>query len=439
MDPLPVALSRYGALSREPSPVNRMMGSFAADFRDDRDINLGVGYVNEATIPRDLLRDSLDAVLRQPDRYRAALNYGGPRGSENLIASIARLLEPAAAAANPPREIIIGPNGATGLLESIAHVLPTGIVITTDPMYYIYCNLLERLGYEIVAVPEDDQGLRPELLDRKLEELGTRRREISFFYVVTVNNPTSTILANKRRRELITTVERVSRELQRPVPLILDKAYEQLIHDPAVPLPEPAAKLDPAGLTYEIGTLSKILAPGLRIGYLAGPAGDFLDALVQRTSDAGFSAPLINQELASYFLDHHLEAQMARVNSGYREKAAEIRACIDAILGTALGECRGGQAGFYFYLTFGGIETGTRSPFFRYLARTTGMSRIDGPQGDGHPRVVYIPGDYCVHSGGDMVEVGRRQLRLSYGFEETDRVRQALVLIGEAVDFATGR
>ena len=81
-------------------------------------------------------------------------------------------------------------------------------------------NLLERLGYEIVAVPEDDQGLRPELLDRKLEELGTRRREISFFYVVTVNNPTSTILANKRRRELITTVERVSRELQRPVPLI---------------------------------------------------------------------------------------------------------------------------------------------------------------------------------------------------------------------------
>ena len=53
--------------------------------------------------------------------------------------------------------------------------------------------------------------------------------------------------------------------------------------------------------------------------------------------------------------------------------------------------------------------------------------------------MVYIPGDYCVHSGGDMVEVGRRQLRLSYGFEETDRGRQALVLIGEAVDYATGR
>jgi len=441
MDPQTTELSPYGAASSVPSPVSRMMVAFAADFRDDVDINLGVGYVNENTIPRGLIEEALHAVLADPHKYRVALNYGGPSGSANLIESIRRFhVERGIGGLTEEilrkNEIIVGPSGATSLLEGIAHVLAPGIVVTCDPIYYIYCNFLERMGFQVCAVPEDEEGLDTDRLEAFLHGLGERRREIRFFYAVTVSNPTCRILSNRRRRRLVEIAARLSRELRRKVPVVFDKAYENLIHDPTAEKPESGLLFDELGTVYEIGTLSKILAPALRIGYMIGPPGPLVRAMIQKTSDAGFSAPLITQEIASWLLDHQVAEQIERVNAGYRQKAAATRRWIDACLGEFLAACSGGRAGFYFYLTFDRIETHERSAFFRFLSRTTGRPAIDEPGGAKGPRVAYIPGEFCVRCGGELVEPGRRQLRLSYGFEELPRIEEALRIMREAAVFA---
>jgi DNA-binding transcriptional MocR family regulator len=431
--------SEYGLRSQKPSPVARMMSSFASDFREGYDINLGVGYVNEKTIPHKLIKEALVHVLSHPSRYRCALNYGGPQGSPNLIESIRRYyvshhIGGITEEVLNQYTIIIGPSGATSLLDGIADIFKPGLVITSDPMYYIYCNILERKGFSVLTIPEDGEGIQTERLEQKIEQLGDKAADIRFFYIVTINNPTSTILSNRRRRELVDIATGLSHKLGRHVPIFFDKAYEDLIHDPAVEPVRSGLLFDTEGLVYELGTLSKILAPGIRVGYMIGRDGPLLRALIQKTNDVGFSAPMICQEMASYLLDNHIDRQIAAVNRGYRQKAIAVKQALDELLGKRITECRGGSAGFYYYLTLDGIETCEGSAFFTHLTRTTGNPDIDGPLGKRNPMVVYVPGEFCVHPKGDMREVGKYQLRISYGYEETERIIKAIGIMREAVE-----
>ena len=460
--------SDYGRASLTPSPVRRMMAQFASDFRDGVDVNLGVGYVNENTIPRHLIVEAVRAVLEGPRRYDKPLNYGASKGYKALLEAIrryiisgpgaelgragsglggagARLGGAGAGGAGgiteedlAGREIVIGVSGATSLLEAMACVLRRGIVVTADPMYYIYCNFIERLGWEILPVPEDGDGMRMDLLEAKLAALGPRVADVRFFYAVTVNNPTGTIMSSQRRIDLRRIAEDLSRKLGRKVPVVFDKAYEELIHDPAAGAPRSAIIGDEMHLVYEISTVSKILAPGLRIGYMVGPDGPLLRVIVQRVSDIGFSAPPINQVIAAYMLDHHIAAQVQAVNAGYRLKALAVRGWLERDLGPRIEHVTGGQAGFYYYITLRDVETCEGSAMLRFLSRATGEPASDGPAGALKPRVIYIPGQYCVHPRGDLVAVGRRQMRLSYGFEELPNIERAVGLIREAAEYAEG-
>jgi DNA-binding transcriptional MocR family regulator len=379
------------------------MSEFAHDFRDGIDINLGVGYVNEATIPTAYIQEAMQAVAADPIKYRQAFNYGGPSGSPNLVRSLRRFIGETKVR---DKCLAIGSCGATSILDALTDLFEPGTVVTSDPMYYIYTNVLERKGFDVLAVPEDREGINLEILESKLKHA----RRIAFLYTVTVNNPSCTILSNARRRALLSIAQRLS------VPIFFDLAYELLLHDPEASPFESVLPEDQSGLAYEIGTLSKVIAPALRIGYILGPGGPLMSCMIQKTSDAGFSAPLFVQEMASWLLDHRIGEQLKTVNAGYREKAVAVREGIERNLGPYLEEMRGGSAGFYYYLTFKDLETHPRSQFFRSLT-------------SGEPRVIYIPGEYCVHPRGDLAETGKRQLRISYAFESTGQILKALKMM----------
>ncbi len=436
--------SHYGQTSRTPSPVNRMMTAFSADFREGIDVNLGVGYVNQETMPRQEIRDALEYVLEHHATYRNALNYGSAQGSPRLIAAIKEFYRQGGLgeiddAALERSDVLIGASGATSILMGLAQAFEPGIVITADPTYYIYCNLLERMGFEIVAVPEDDCGMSTLRLHDLVAALGERRSEIRFVYVSTVGNPTSTLLGNSRRADIVAFAHKISHDMGIRVPVIFDTAYEALVHDQWIERPVSGLSFDREGLVYEVGSFSKILAPALRTGYLLGPHTELFDILLQNVSDMGFSAPLVIQEMAAFLIERDGLRQLQAVHNEYARRATIIRDWLHRTFHDHLENLTGGSAGFYFYLTLTGIPTGEGSDFFRFLTRTTGDERVDGPPHARKPRVVYIPGEYCVSPRGDLATTGRRQLRISYGYESLQAIEKGLELMSEATTYALSK
>lgn len=417
----------------QPSAVNQLTKEFSLDFREGYDINLGVGYVNDNTIPMDVIGQAYYEVIRHPKKYRNALNYGGGQGSQNLIQSIQNYYSKyeignLSETDINDRILVIGANGATSLLDSISDIFRSGVVVTADPYYYIFTETLENKGYKIASVEEDRDGIIPEKIEQAIQQNG--EENISFFYIVTVNNPSTIILTNDRRKKIIDIASRLSFKVGRKIPVIFDKAYEDIIHDQSIPKPDSGLKYDKDRIVFEIGTLSKILAPALRIGYAFCPDEEVADLIIQRTSDIGFSAPLINQEIASWLLDHYIDIQKQQVNAGYKEKSSFVKKLINKYLYNYILSFSGGEAAFYFYITFKEIETGKNSDFFKFLTRTTGDPEVDGDLSK-KERLVYIPGEIC--SSGSKAN---KQIRISYGFEEDGVFEKAFQLMQLACDYA---
>ncbi len=416
-----------------PSAVNELTESFTNDFREGYDINLGVGYVNDKTIPTKAITKALKYIIRHPEKYRSSFNYGSAQGSPNLINSIKNYyLRNNIGGLNEEdlnrKTLIIGANGATSLLDAFSDIMGPGIVITADPYYYIYTESLINKGYKIEPVKEDNNGIIPKAIIEKLNQINAE--EISFFYIVTVNNPSSVVLSNQRKSEIVKIAATISKKTGRKIPVIFDKAYEDIIHNGDIEKPISGMKYAPNDMVYEVGTLSKIIAPALRIGYMFCPDNKMAKLLIQRTSDIGFSSSLINQEIASWLLDNYIQIQQKKVNGGYREKAKYLRNLIDQKLGPYLDCYTGGDAAFYFYLTFKNIETGKNSDFYKFLSRTTGDLETDGNPNK-LERLIYIPGEIC-----SQEEKARFQIRISYGFEENDTFKRAISLLKQACEYS---
>ncbi|MFI6617355.1 PLP-dependent aminotransferase family protein [Streptomyces sp. NPDC050528] len=192
---------------------------------------------------------------------------------------------------------------ATALLE------PGDVVLVERPCYLSALQVFAFAGARVVGVPGDEAGVDPEAL----EELVVRERPKLFYTVPTFQNPTGRTLPADRRAAVAAVAVR------RGLWIVEDDPYGELRFE-GERLPWIAAQEGAADRTVLLGSFSKVMAPGMRLGWLRAPTA-LLRACVVAKQAADLHTPTVNQLAAArYLADNDLDAHVARVAGVYRER-----------------------------------------------------------------------------------------------------------------------
>lgn len=248
---------------------------------------------------------------------RDALAYGHPQGLHSLRVQLA-----ARARRNgmnvESREILIC-NGTQQALSLVCSLLvrPGDSVVMENPGYPGASRVFQMFGAKILSVPLDDSGLKVDQLQAMLRDF----RPKLLYTVPTFQVPTGTTLTHERRLRLYRLAEANN------IPILEDEYTNQLFYEEQPP--QPIKSLDRQGLVIYVGTFSKTLGAGLRLGWIAAhPA--VLARLVQAKEAQDIHTSLISQLLVDGLLrdgtyDRHLEALRDHYGQRYRALLRALR------------------------------------------------------------------------------------------------------------------
>lgn len=254
-----------------------------------------------------IARALFDAWHAEP----GALGYGEPQGYEPLRAAIAERMRQRGVAIDPDDLIVT--NGSQQGIDLVARLLLEAgdRVVVEAPTYFGALQVFEPFDVQIASVPVDDRGVIVEALER---ELSARPRPKLIYTIPTFQNPSGVTLDPERRAALVALAERYG------VPIVEDDPYGELWFDRPPPPPLRALHAD----VLYLGTFSKTLAPGLRIGWLAAPRR-LMKLLVDAKEGADIQADrLLQRALARVLADEWFEQHLAAARARYRERCALV-------------------------------------------------------------------------------------------------------------------
>jgi 2-aminoadipate transaminase len=287
-----------------------------------------IGGNNDAEqVPLDGLIAAATTVLRREGSTLAT--YGlesGPLGyralREFLVAKLA-----SDAGISCTRDEILITSGSLQAIDLVNGVLlaPGDTVLIEQETYQGALTRLARLGVEAVGIPLDQGGLRLDALATALDELKHRNIRPKYIYTIpTVQNPTGTIMAEQRRRELLALAE------THGVPIFEDDCYADLIWDGRRP---PALyAMSRHGGVIHIGSFSKSIAPALRVGFIVA-GWEMLARILALKTDAG-SGALEQMVLAEYCAAHFTE-HVPQLTRALRAKLETLMESLAEQFGTA--------------------------------------------------------------------------------------------------------
>ena len=355
-------------------------------------VSLAGGMPYVSALPPELVEQ---AALRAAREHSAvALQYGAGQGLPRLREQILEVMSLEGIRASADDVVVT--TGSQHALELLAKLFldPGDVVLAEGPSYLTAITVFRSFQADVVHVTMDEEGIIPAVLVETIARLKTEGRRMKMLYLVpSFHNPMGVTLTWQRRMEVL-EIARANGIL-----VIEDNPYGLLYFDQ--PAPHAMRSVDADGIVY-LGTFSKTLAPGLRVGWALAPHA-IREKLILANEAAILSPSNFSQIVISEYLDTaDWRGQVDTFRGVYRERR-------DAML-SALGEqlpqlsWTTPNGGFYVWL---------RLP--DYLDSKAMLPRAV------KELVAYTPGTAFYADGG-----GRSAIRLSYCYPQPDFIREGV-------------
>lgn len=267
------------------------------------------------------------------------LGYAHPKGNPDLREILAvHLLEQYGIVASP-EEILITSGGQQGLhLISQCLLSPGDAIAMEGPSYFYSLPLFISAGLRLYRLPMDREGVVPE----EIRSLHQKHRIRMVFVNPTYQNPTGIVMSQTRRRQVLD----LCKELR--IPLVEDDAYAALTLQNNRKPPKPIKAIESSGTVLYVNSLSKTIAPGLRIGWLVGPR-----SVIERLADAkqqmDFGTSSVSQQIAREFLEKDTyEAHMRNLAANLLQQRETMLEAMQKEL-SRLGEWNLPEGSYHFW------------------------------------------------------------------------------------------
>ncbi|MEC0230512.1 PLP-dependent aminotransferase family protein [Paenibacillus alba] len=252
-------------------------------------VRLGTGELSEDLLPSEQMKSIFAGSSMNP----FSLGYEEPKGNLYLRKQLAHYLQGRGVSASPSNILIV--SGSLQALQLISMgLLPRGSSVLVEKPSYLYSvHVFQSNNIKLVGLPMDEQGVQTNLISRYKEGY-----HASLLYTIpTFHNPTGTLMSEARRQELMRICTNEG------LPIIEDDVYNELWFDTPPPLPLKAR--DPHALVLYLGSFSKTLSPGLRIGWVVAPE-PVIDRLADIKMQSDYGSSSISQWAASEWLHRGL-------------------------------------------------------------------------------------------------------------------------------------
>jgi 2-aminoadipate transaminase len=280
---------------------------FAKLINDPKIISFAGGVPNPETFPAERIAEIAGKVVRE--RRAVALQYGPTRGLPRLCESIAAISRERGVACTA--DDVLTTTGSQQALDLIAHtILDPGEVVAVELPTYIggSASFFARSA-QLVGVQQDDEGIVPE----SLREVASRTRIKLLYTIPNFQNPSGRLMTQARRAAVLQLAEELD------FLVIEDDPYGELVYVDGADTTAMKSR-DTNGRVLYLGSFSKVLAPGLRCGWIVAPPV-LLERLEIAKQAADLCSAMLDQSIVDEFIaGGELAPQIERVRAFYRDK-----------------------------------------------------------------------------------------------------------------------